>query len=101
MGTRLELHAVLVEVLGSDHVYFQPPETLKIEYPCIIYNRTSEMNRFANDSMYYYRKRYEITVIDKDPDTEIPDKVAALPFCIHDRNYTADNLNHYIYKLYY
>lgn len=40
MGTRLELQSKLVELLGSKHVYYQPPESVKIEYPAIVYSKT-------------------------------------------------------------
>ena len=35
--SRLELHALLVELLGSTNVYYEPPETLKMSYPAIRY----------------------------------------------------------------
>lgn len=40
MGTRLELQNKLEELLGSRHVYFQPPESVKMEYPAIKYSMT-------------------------------------------------------------
>ena len=36
---RLELDADLRALLGSTNVYFQPPETKKLKYPCFIYER--------------------------------------------------------------
>lgn len=101
MDQRLELQDILVDLLGSPNVYFQPPPSVMMKYPCIIYNRDSERTSFANNLPYKYKKRYKVTVVDIDPDSDIPSKVAALPMCTFDRFYTADNLNHDVYNLYF
>lgn len=96
---RSELQTIL-EGLGAVKVYFQPP-TNGIIYPCIIYERDGMDIKHANNSPYYNTKRYMITIIDRNPDSVIPDKVAALPLCAFNRFYTADNLNHDVYNLYF
>lgn len=101
MGQRLDLHKILVDILGSSNVYFQPPETLKMQYPCIVYERGSGDTIFADNISYRFVKRYQVTVIDRDPDSLIPDKVAELPMCTYDRHYTVENLNHDIFNLYF
>lgn len=101
MGTRLELHEALVEILGSRNVYYQPPETLKLVYPCIIYKRSTPSVKFANDVPYIHKQRYSVTIIDKNPDSPILEKMNRLPYCSFDRHFTSDNLNHDIYNLYY
>lgn len=101
MGTRLELHDILVSILGSSNVYFQPPESISLKYPCIIYNRDYIKTEFADNSPYTLGKRYSVTVITKDPDSDIPDDIAAMPKCSFERHFTADNLNHDIFNLYF
>lgn len=101
MGQRTELHAILKGILGSDHVYFQPPANVSMVYPCIVYKRDSAETTFADSKPYNYQKRYQVIVIDRNPDSNIPDKVAALPMCVFDRHYTADNLNHDVFKLFF
>lgn len=101
MGQRLELQAVLVEVLGSRNVYFQPPSTLEMQYPCIVYKRDYMKTVFADNHPYRNKKRYQITVMDIDSDSEIPDAVATLPMCSYDRSYTADKLNHDVFNLFF
>lgn len=98
---RVDLQAIFQEILGNDHVYFQPPEDMKIEYPCIVYHRDFALTFFADNYPYRYGKRYLVTVIDRNPDSPIPDKVAQLPLCKFDRSYTADNLNHDVYRLFF
>jgi hypothetical protein len=101
MGQRLDLQALLVDILGTKNVYFQPPPTIQMEYPCIVYHRDYEQRNHADDIPYRRRWRYMVTVIDRDPDSPIPDKISQLPLCSYDRFYTADNLNHDVYKLFF
>lgn len=98
--TRIELQEKLEELLGSENVYFQPPETLKMKYPCIVYKRNGGDSDYADDYPYSYRFRYSVTVIDRNPDSLIPGKIASLPMCRIDRHFTADNLNHDVFILY-
>lgn len=104
MGSRLELHTMLTEVmidiLGFKNVYFQPPESFQLEYPCIIYSRDSELVNHANNHLYSHKKRYQITVVDQDPDSLIPDAVRNLKFCVYNRHYVSDNLHHDVYTIY-
>lgn len=101
MGTRLDLQSKLVEMLGSNHVYYQPPESVKIEYPAIVYSKTNIRITRANDSVYSKRNQYEIIVIDKRPDNPVIDKLLDMPYCSYDRHYNSDNLNHDVLTLYY
>lgn len=101
MATRLELQAKLEELLGMKHVYYNPPETLKIEYPAIIYSKSKIETRKANNSTYSKFTRYDITVVDRRPDNPVIDKLMELPYCSYDRPYKSDNLNHDALSLYY
>lgn len=101
MGSRLDLQNLLEFILGSRNVYYQPPESVKIKYPAIIYRRNDIDNNFADDIVYMQNHTYQIIVIDADPDSEIVDRVSKLPMCRYDRHYTSDNLNHYIFILNY
>lgn len=101
MANRLELQAIFEDLLGSQNVYFQPPESIKLKYPAIVYSRSDIQNEHADDSVYIQSYFYEVTVIDKDPDSEIVMAVSRLPKCRYDRHYTADNLNHDVFTIYY
>lgn len=99
MAPRLELHQLLLTF--ADHVYFQPPTNVQLEYPCIIYQRDFADTKFADNAPYSHEIRYMITIIDTNPDSEIPSKIAALPKSIFNRFYVADNLNHDVYSVYF
>lgn len=98
---RLQLQSLLESLLGSVNVYFQPPPNLAMVYPCIVYNRDRAETEFADNIPYRRTKRYQVTIIDADPDSLIPDKVAELPMCLFERHFTADNLHHDVYNLYF
>ena len=101
MATRVDLQNVLEELLGSRNVYYQPPESLKMNYPAIVYARKTIDNSYANNSVYKQNYAYEITVIDKNPDSEIVNRISKLPTCRFDRHFKSDNLNHDVFTLYY
>jgi hypothetical protein len=92
---------LLVELLGSENVYYQSPESVKMQYPAIVYNRDDIRIDYADNKPYAWRTRYSITVIDPNPDSEIPHKIAGLPLCSYSRHFTADNLNHDVFELYF
>jgi hypothetical protein len=99
MAQRLLLHQLLETF--TENVYFQPPPNIQLKYPCIIYKRDFASTKFADDKPYNHTLRYLITIIDRDPDSEIPDKVAAMPMSLFNRFFTADNLNHDVYTVYF
>lgn len=102
MGSRLDLHEEFCTLIDSRNVYYQPPESVKMNYPGIRYAKTSPNLKRANDEIYHQINRYEVTVIDYDPDSEIPDKILHhFQMCSIDRTYVADNLNHTVLTLYY
>lgn len=126
MGTRLQLHNILVGVLCSfrkwlwdpldfengdidamileaakKHVYFQPPSNIQMTYPCIVYERDTGDTQFADNNPYIFKLRYQITVIDRNPDSPIPAKIAELPMCTMDRHFVSDNLHHDVFNCYF
>ena len=101
MASRLDLHEILCSILESRNVYFQPPESLKIQYPAIIYSLSRIRNIHANNNIYNQLRSYQIILIDKSPDSTISDKISKLPYCTFDRSYVSDELNHYVFTLYY
>jgi hypothetical protein len=99
MAPRLQLHELLESFV--DNVYFQPPTNITLEYPCIIYKRDYAETEFADNAPYNHVIRYMVTVIDRDPDSDIPGKVASMPLCLFNRFYTVDNLNHDVYRVFF
>lgn|SRR5689334_25402207 len=98
---RLQLQSLLETALGSDKVYFQPPTNTKLVYPCIVYERRRGNVQFADNVPYLYEQGYTVTLIDPNPDSVISDAIISIPKTIHDRFFTAGNLNHDVYIMYY
>lgn len=126
MATRTGLHEILSNILSSfgvwlwdaldfdadsledeileearRHVYYQPPENFKMVYPCIVYERSGYDTKFANDKPYSNVKQYTITVIDKNVDSMISDKIMELPLCSFDRHFNSEGLHHDVFRIYY
>lgn len=101
MGRRLELQVLLTALVGSDKVYYQPPANVQMVYPCIVYDRDASDTKFAGNLPYLRTKRYQVTVIDRNPDSEIPDKVELLPLCHYERSFVSENLHHDVFSLYF
>lgn len=107
MGSRLNLHEEFIDILGSrteedKRVYYNPPSTLRMKYRCIRYSRQGIDQKYASNAAYKSTNRYEITVIDYDPESDIPEKILArFPMCKFDRQYVMDNLYHFVLTLYY
>lgn len=72
-----------------------------MEYPCIVYKRDFANTAYADNAPYRHTLRYMVTVIDRDPDSTIPDKVAKLPMCSFNRFYTSGDLNHNVYNIFF
>lgn len=99
---RLSLHNELIALLGSTNVYFQPPETVKMKYPCIKYTREKPHVRRADDKRYINVQRYNLIVISPDPDMDLPERIANhFENCEIENYYTSNNLTHCALNLYY
>lgn len=101
MASRLELQSLLEGLLGSRNVYYQPPESIKMQYPAIVYSKANIRTRHADDRKYLRNLSYEIIVIDRDADNPVIDKILELPMSSFDRTYKSDNLYHDVLTLYF
>lgn len=101
MASRLLLQSQLEKLLGSRNVYFQPPESIKMNYPAIVYSLNDIENVHADNGVYSSYKQYSVTLIDKNPDSQFVGMVAAIPTCRFNRHYKSENLNHWTFSLYF
>lgn len=99
MVRRLKLHEELLKL--TTNVYFQPPSTFEMDYPCIRYTLSKDDVKHANNKKYMNTDCYQLTIIDEDPDSELPDKLKDFPLCQFDRFYPANDLNHWVFNLYF
>lgn len=103
MGSRLDLQTILEGIVGADQVYFQPRTNTKIDYSSgvIVYHRDWATTQFAENLPYRHTLRYQVMYIDPKQNYEVLAAIAALPMCVYDRFFTADDLNHDVFKLFF
>ena len=101
MDNRLELQNKL-KTLAGGNAYFQPPSSVNLIYPCVIYNLSAGHSMRADDKMYTYTDRFNLLFIFKYPNMKIIEQVLQeFPMCSVSRVYVVDNLYHYAFDLYY
>lgn len=103
---RQKLQTLLETILASEgvpspNVYFQPPPSVQMKYPAIVYNRDDVDAKYAGNKPYSRTKRYELTVISSNADSKIPDRVGELPMTSYVRFFSANGLNHDVFTIYF
>ena len=103
MSRRRAFQLVLEGLVGEGKkVYFQPPATVKLSYPCIIYHQYRYDTDFADNKLYLSRTAYTVTYVDSNPDATFPDTyLKTQPLTHFERSYTSDNLHHWVFTTYY
>lgn len=102
MGRRQDLHQCLKNCFRSNpNVYYQPPESVKLTYPCIVYKLDEMPAMHADNLPYHWDHHYQLTVIDRDPDSELREQVASLRSCKMIRSFVNENLHHFVFSIYY
>lgn len=101
MDNRFKLQTALEWVLGTRQVYFQKPTSVLMQYPAIVYTRSRIAGEHADNMLYFGRLGYTVTLIDKNPDSLYFDKLVEFPFSQFDRQYVVDNLNHFVFTIYF
>lgn len=102
MASKLKLQEELVKVLNNDNVYLQPPESIKLTYPCAKIELEDIDSVKADNTVYMMNRRYSIMYITRDIMDDPTERIlTAFSFASFDRTYKADNLYHYVYSIYY
>lgn len=98
MNNRLKLHSLL-QSFGCPNVYYQAPSVLK--YPCIKYEKDKILNTHADSIVYKQDDRYSITIMSKNVDDILIEKISKIPGINYDRSYINDNIYHTTFELYF
>lgn len=99
--SRTELHVILAAIPGVVAAYFHPPSNIRMQYPAIVYEWTGRHRKHADNNIHMDMKEYQVTVIDRDPDSKIPDMVGALPYCSMNTTFVSEDLYHTIHTIYF
>src|ERR1700754_1601990 len=98
---RTDFQTILEAVLGTPNVYFQPPDNVEMQYPCIVYKRDNASTDFAGNLPYLIVPRYEVTYMSRTPDGSVRGKLAKLPMSLFNRYFSADGLHHDVFLIYF
>lgn len=101
LSKREELNELFVELLGSRQVYFQPDDKIRISYPAIVYEMDNQDVIYADNRPHRRIDRYQVTIIDRNPDVPASRLVENFPMCTFSRAFASEGLNHRIYSLYF
>lgn len=103
MNDRISFRDRLEEVVGEGiKLYFQPPEGLKLTFPCIVYEMANVEIKKADNSPYIGHKRYTVTVIDKNPDSDIYMNILnGFEHAKYSNTFKSDNFYHYVISIYW
>lgn len=97
-----ELRNLQLEVLGYQHTYFEPPESVRMQYDAVVYSRNSFNVRRADNKSYSVRDGYEVTVISRDPETQLPKALQEhFERCAPGRFFVRDNLYQFPFTIFY
>lgn len=102
MRSQKELQTLLCDdILGSPDAYFQPPANIQMSHPAIVYALKGIDTIRADNGIYIMLPHYELTLIDKNPNSPYISKLLALPYCRFDRHFKVDKLNQFVFNLYF
>ena len=99
--TRLALQEKLEEIMGGKYVYFQPPASVSLKYPCIVYSLSNIKSSNADNIKYLKDYKYTITLIHNDPDNCLVDEILKLHYITLENSFATQGLYHYVYTLYF
>ena len=97
-----ELRDLQQEILGYQHTYFEPPESVRMKYDAVVYQRTGYDTVKANDRNYIVHDQYQVMVISRDAETPLPKAILKhFSYCSPGRPTVTDNLYHFPFTIYY
>ena len=100
MGTRAQLHNELLTL--APKAYYHPPTSIKMAYPCFVYDLSKVSTIYADDRSYHNFPAYSLTYISQTlADSKVFEVLDHFQYCRFDRHYVADNLHHYTFELFY
>lgn len=98
---RLKLSGFLNKIPGARKVYYSPPTGIEMKYPCIIYDLANPQMVHADNIPYFVNLQWTVTIVDEDPDSKIANEFFTIPKCSFDRKFASDDLNHFVFSLYF
>lgn len=98
---RSEVHTRLQELTGyGNRVYYNPSESVKMQYPCIVYNLDALGAQHADNRPYKRHDVYSVThIYTKVSQESMSRMLADEPGFKHTHTFISDNLHHDVFTL--
>lgn len=94
----IELQAEYAALEGVKNAYYQDPGDSSMHPPYVMIDESAPNDvKHADNVIFSKMKGYQITLVLRDPVSEIPDLVEALPYTRFDRKFRTNGLHHYTY----
>ena len=103
MRTYEDLGSKLKAIVGESRmVKFQPGPSVKLTYPCVLYELSNVSTIRADDKSYLNCRRYQVTHIYKSVDGDLIDKfLENFEYISYDNRQIVDGLYHDYFTIYY
>ena len=97
---RVELNSLFKKIVPN--VYFQPPENIKMKYPCIRYEFSNlDILHADNEKWLSTGVKYKVILITASPNPKAFNDIMSFKYCSFDRAIFSNGLYNYHFNLYY
>ena len=97
---RVELNSLFKKIVPN--VYFQPPENIKMKYPCIRYEFSNlDILHADNEKWLSTGVNYKVILITASPNPKAFDDIMLFKNCSFDRAIFSNGLYNYHFNLYF
>lgn len=97
---RIAFSNMLKEYFPELKRYYEKPDNVQMEYPCIIYSRGTKPLK-ANNYAYTYLVTYSVQLIERENETDNYYNMLNVPGMIYDRTFEKDGLYHHMFTIIY
>lgn len=91
-------------VNNTQNVYYDPPDSIRMEYPCFRFESNNYNVTHADNKAYIKKPRWTVTYITRDVEEieTIADQMLDIfQYCNFDTSFRSDNLEHAVFNLYF
>jgi hypothetical protein len=99
-SARQLMHDILILLLGSNNVYFQPPPNVELVYPCFVYKYGSPIVNHADNLPYRIEVQFEVTLITDDPDTPLVTTLLQRAKTSLKNSFNSSGLIHFVFTIF-
>lgn len=99
-----DLRDHLYLIHNTENVYYDPPESIRMDFPCFRFELNNIDVKHADNKAYAKKPRWAVTYITRDLEEieEVAEEMLEhFQYCNFDTSFRADNLQHAVFNLYF